>query len=385
MAFSINHLSPVVFGEDVSSETGARLKELGCTKILCVYDKGIKEAGITDKVIDNIQAQGIKSVTYDRVLADAPDYTIEEAAEIGRKEQVDGIVAIGGGSSMDTAKAVNVLLGNPSPINQYMARGAQPKPGKVLFLLPTTSGTGSEVTPVAVVTDTKKNRKGGVLGPVCRATLAIVDPGLTSGMPAYITADTGMDAFSHAAEAITSGMANPMSDILAEKAVALVCGYLPRAVKDGSDTEARTNMSFAAMIAGYAFADALPHYGHAIGHTLGSMFHTPHGNACGIVLPEVMEFIVDEVPDKVKRVGIAMGLALSGDLSSGDIGKKVADAIRELNREIGLKTLKAHKIEESALPDVARMALTDDTAGFGPKKANYEDILKMLKRTYIMK
>ncbi len=382
MAFSINHLSPVLFGENISSETGTKLKELGCTNVLCVYDKGVKGAGITDKIIENIQAQGIKSVVYDGVLADPPDYTIEEAAEIGRKEQVDGIVAIGGGSSMDTAKAVNILLGNPSPISQYMAGDAQPKPGKVLVLLPTTSGTGSEVTPVAVITDTKKNRKGGIMGQICRATLAIVDPVLTTGMPASITADTGMDAFSHASEAMTSSMANPMSDILAEKAVALVCTYLPRAVNNGSDMEARTNMSFAAMIAGYAFADAIPHYGHAIGHTLGAMFHIPHGNACGIALPEVMEFIVDEVPDRVRRVGVAMGLDLGESLSPGEIGTKVADAIRDLNKKIGLKTLKAHKIDESALPDVATMALSDDTAGFGPKKANSEDILKMLQGAY---
>jgi alcohol dehydrogenase len=380
MAFGINHLTPVIFGEGISSETGERLNGLGCKKVLCVYDRGIKESGIIDKILNNIQAQGIKPVTYDGVLADPPDYTIEEAAEIGRQQQVDGVVGIGGGSSMDTAKAVNILLGNPSPINQYMTHGAQPKPGKVLILLPTTSGTGSEVTSVSVVTDTKKKRKGGIMAPACRATLAIVDPVLTSGMPASITADTGMDAFAHAAEAMTSTMANPMSDILAEKAIALVCEYLPRAVKDGSDMEARTSMSFAATIAGYSFGDAIPHYGHAIGHTLGSMFRVPHGNGCGIALPEVMEFIVDAVPDKVKRVGIAMGLEISSDLSSRETGKKVAHAIRELNREIGLKTLKAHKIKESALPDAARMVLTDDIAGFSPKKATNEDILNMLKR-----
>jgi alcohol dehydrogenase len=384
MAFGINHLSPVIFGEGVSLETGEKLRDLGCTNVLCIYDAGIKAAGITDKVIESIQAQNIKVTVYEGVLADPPDYTIEEAAEIGRKEQVDGLVAIGGGSSMDTAKTVNLLMTNPSPINQYQNAGGgrESEPGKVLVLLPTTSGTGSEVTPVAVVTDTKSNAKSGVFGPACRATLAIVDPVLTAGMPPSITADTGMDAFSHAAEAITSGLANPMSDILAEKAVSLVCTSLPKAVQNGKDMEARSNMSFAAMIAGYAFADALPHYGHAIGHTLGAMFHIPHGNACGIALPEVMEYIVDTVPDKVKLVGKAMGLELGDALSSREIGKTVADAIRNFNKEIGLKTLKMHKIEESALSDVAKMALSDDTAGFGPKKANSEDILKMLQNAF---
>ncbi len=384
MSFGINHLAPVIFGEGSSLETGKKLKELGCTNVLCIYDRGVKAAGLPDKILESIKAEGIKVAVYEGVLADPPDYTIEEAGEIGRKKRVDGVVAIGGGSSMDTAKAVNILLNNPSPITDYMAAGGgkEVKAGKVIILLPTTSGTGSEVTPVAVITNTTSKRKGGILGPACRATLAIVDPVLTAGMPASITADTGMDAFSHAAEAMTSGLANQMSDILGENAVSLICKYLPRAVKNGADMEARSNLSFAAMIAGYAFADALPHYGHAIGHTLGSMYHIPHGNACGIALPEVMEYIADAVPDRVRRVGTAMGLDLAASLSPGETGKKVADAIRGLNKKIGLKTLKEHKIKESALPDVAGMALSDDTAGFGPKKASKEDILKMLQNAY---
>ena len=160
MAFGINHLTPVIFGEGISSETGVRLNGLGCKKVLCVYDRGIKEAGITDKILNNMLAQGIKSVIYDGVLADPPDYTIEEAAEIGRQEQVDGIVGIGGGSSMDTAKAVNILLGNPSPINQYMTHGAQPKPGKVLILLPTTSGTAAKSHLCLLLPIPKRREKG---------------------------------------------------------------------------------------------------------------------------------------------------------------------------------------------------------------------------------
>ncbi|MFC2039110.1 iron-containing alcohol dehydrogenase [Chloroflexota bacterium] len=382
MSYGINHLSPVLFGEGASSETGMKLKELGCTKVLCVFDQGVKKAGITEKIIENIKEQGIQTVIFDGVLADPPDHTIEAAAEIGRKELVDGIVAIGGGSSMDTAKAVNILLGNPSPITQYLAGDKEIKPGKVLVLLPTTSGTGSEVTPVAVITDTSNNRKGGILGPVCRATLAIVDPVLTVGMPPSITADTGMDALAHAAEAMTSAFANPMSDILAKEAISLICAYLPRAVKDGSDMEARSNMIFASMTAGYSFADALPHYGHAIGHTLGALYHIPHGNACGIALPEVMEYIVDVIPERVRMVGNAMGLDLAENLSPVEIGKQVADAMRALNSDIGLKTLKAHNIEESALSGIAEMTLSDDTAGFGPKQADVQDILRMLQGAY---
>jgi alcohol dehydrogenase class IV len=384
MSFGINHLSPVLFGEGASLETGKNLKELGCTSVLCVYDRGVKSAGLTDAVIDSIKKEGIKVCVFEGVKADPPDDTIEEAAGIGKREKVDGIVAIGGGSSMDTAKAVNILLTNPSPITQYLTAGEakQPVPGKVLVLLPTTSGTGSEVTPVSVITNTKTGYKGGISHKVCRATLAIVDPVLTRGMPSSITADTGMDAFAHAAESMTSGATNQMSDILGENAVKLICKYLPRAVKDGSDMEARSNLAFSATIAGFAFADALPHYGHAIGHTLGALHHIPHGNACGIALPEVMEYVSDTVPEKVKHVGEAMGLDMSGAKTPVEIGKKVADGIRELNKKIGLKTLKEHNIKESAFDAIAEKTLTDDTAGFGPKTATKKEILEMLKKAY---
>jgi alcohol dehydrogenase len=238
---------------------------------------------------------------------------------------------------MDTAKAVNILLTNPSPIGKYLPGPGMSfaKPGKALILIPTTSGTGSEVTPIAVLTITERHAKGGIMGPACRASLAIVDPSLAAGMPPSITADTGMDAFAHAAEAITSIQANPMSDILAEKAIGLICAYLPKVVKDGTDMEARTNMSFAAMLAGYAFSDAITHFGHAIGHSLGAKYHIPHGNACGIALPGVMEFVAKAVPERVRYVGKAMGLDMPDTLSIEQTGKRVADAIRALSAEIG--------------------------------------------------
>ncbi len=382
MAYNINHLTPVLFGLNMSMRAGMRLKELGCTKVLFVYDQGIKKAGIPDRVIKNTQALGIKTFVYEGVLADPPDYTVEEAAEIGRKEEVDGVVGIGGGSSMDTAKVVNILLTNPSPISRYMGFGGTMQPGKKLILIPTTAGTGSEVTNMAVLTDSRTGRKGGPANNLLRATLAIIDPMLTVGMPPSVTAETGMDAFCHAAEAITSGQANPMSDILGEKAVSLVCKYLPRAVKNGSDIEARTNMSFAAMAGGYAFNDAITHIGHSIGHTLGAMFHIPHGNACAVAIPEIMEFVADGTPAGIRRLGMAMGLKTDDSVSPQEAGVMVRDAIRALNKEIGIKTLKQLNIKESSLPEIATRGVTEGPAMFSPKKVNSDDILKILQKAY---
>jgi alcohol dehydrogenase len=384
MAFSINHMSPVFFGTDASLQTGQRLKMFGCKKVLFVYDRGVKQAGIPDKIIAGVKEQGIEVAVYDGVQADPPDTTIDEGAEIGRKEKVDGVVGVGGGSTMDTAKAVNLLLTNPSPINQYMTFGGPVlKPGKPLILIPTTAGTGSEVTMFAVLTDTTdKNKKKGVVGPLVRATLAIVDPLLTVGMPPSITADTGMDAFAHAAEAITSGQANPMSDLLGEKAISLVTTYLPRAMKDGNDIEARTQMSYAATLGGYAFNDSLTHLGHSIGHTLGAMYHIHHGNACGVALPEILEFLAETVPGAVRRIGLAMGLKINKRVSPTDTGKIVGDALRTFNMEIGQKTLKQMNIQKSALLKVADEAFAGGMWRFSPRQTSRDDILKILQKAY---
>ena len=340
-------------------------------------------AGIPDKIIESVKEAGIGVVIYDGVQADPPLPTLEEGAELGRKEGVDVVVAIGGGSSMDTAKAINLLLTNPSPINQYMVMGsARPEPGKPLFLLPTTSGTGSEVTSVAVLTDPEINRKRGIGGPAVRATLAIVDPLLTVGMPPTITADTGLDALVHAIEAVTATRANMMTDIIGEKAITMVINSLPTAVKDGKNIEARTQMAFAAMIAGFAFDNSMTHLAHSVGHTLGSLYHLPHGNACGIILPEMVEYISETVPDATRRVGRAIGLKTGDSVPALEAGKMIRDALIEFNALVSQKTLKQWNISEEELPEIAEASSQDGTAFFCPRKAEKEDILVMLQSAY---
>jgi alcohol dehydrogenase len=381
MPFNINHLTPVLFGANMSLRTGMRLKGMGCKKVLFVYDQGIKKAGIPDKIVANCEALGIKTYFYEDVKADPPDYTVEECAEIGRKAKVDGVVAIGGGSSMDTAKVANLLQTNPPPLSQYLGFGGPPfKQPKKLILIPTTSGTGSEVTNMAVLTDSKTGNKGGPANNMLRATLSIVDPVLTIGMPPSITADTGMDAFCHAAEAVTSGQANPQSDLVGMDAIRLVCEYLPKAVKNGKDLEARTKMSFAAMNAGFAFNDAITHIGHSIGHALGAMYHIPHGNACALAIGEIMEYVASDTPDGIRRVATSMGLNIDG-ASTEKVGSMVCDAVRKLNKEIGLKTLKDHGLKREQLDEMAERSLAGPVM-FSPKKVTKEALLGILTKAY---
>ena len=199
-------------------------------------------------------------------------------------------------------------------------------------------------------------------------------------MPPGIPADTGMDAFCHAAEAVTSGQANPMSDIIGKEAIKLVCEYLPKAVKNGKDIEARTQMSFAAMNAGMAFNDAITHLGHSIGHTLGAMYHIPHGNACALAIGEIMEFVASDTPDGIRRVAEAMGVTADG-ASTQEVGTMVCDAVRKLNKEIGLKTLKEHGIKREELDAIAERSLSGPIM-FSPKKTTKEDLLAILTKSY---
>lgn len=382
MVASISRTSPILFGVGAIEQVGVKVKELDCQKVILITDEGLKAAGIADQVQKHLEAAGVQFVVYDKVPSDAPDYAVEEAATLARKEQVDGIVGVGGGSVMDAAKGVNTLLTNPSPITRYYGFNAAENRGKVLVLAPTTSGTGSEVTCVAVITNSQNNKKSGVLGFNSMATLAIVDPSLTVKLPPKLTAATGMDAFAHAAEALTTGLENPVSDILAEKAVALIYRYLPVAVENGSDITARTNMALASMVAGIAFNDAMVHLGHAIAHTIGAFFHIHHGVTCALALPEVIEWVADVRPEKVKIIGRAMGLEISDKKPIAEVAKEVADAIRAFNKRVGIPDKKELGIDKAALDKVAAEVLKDDTAQFVPKEAKLEAVAQILHNAF---
>jgi len=381
LVFSLNSPPAILFGSGASKQTGTKVKELGCEKVLVVHGKFIKKSGIADQVIDTLLAEGIEVVRFEEVEPDPPDEIIERGAVVAKEAQVDGIIGIGGGSALDTAKAINVLLGNPSPITRYLDKSLKMNPGKVLVLLPTTAGTGSEANAVSVITDTKRGVKGGVIGPACVPNLAIVDPDFTLGLPAKTTAVTGMDAFAHGVESMTTILANPMGDMYCEKIISLVSKYLPIAVKDGNNLEARTNLSFAAMIAGMSFDNTILHLGHAIAHSMGAVYHIAHGIACAIATPVVVEYIADVVPEKIKVIGKAMGLDVA-DMNPADAAKTVADAIRALSKEIGIPTMKELGIEKDTLHKVAELAIHDDTYMFTPKEAPKETILELLHRAY---
>ncbi|MCF0140527.1 MAG: iron-containing alcohol dehydrogenase [Mogibacterium sp.] len=338
MSSQYSQLCPVLYGPDALNELGAKAKELGGSRAILVYDKGIGSTGIIEKIEKMLTDEGIFVLKFDGVLADAPKDMVNSVGQLAQDNNIDMIVGIGGGSSLDTAKAVAILVENPLPIDQYYAQFGKPfKQSFPLILIPTASGTGSEVTAISVIHDEDTDAKEFVLRP---GNLAILDPKVTLSLPPHVTAATGMDAMSHAVEALTSKGASPKSDLLALHAIKLIAENLAVACEDGSNLEARSNLSLASNFAGMAFSDASVHWGHAAAHEMGIKFHMPHGDACALTLPEVVKSSAELAPEVTKKIAEALQVEVPAGASAVEVGEMAAKAIRDLMKKVGIKSLK---------------------------------------------
>jgi alcohol dehydrogenase len=382
MITSYNVFVPSLMGCGASLRTGLKVRELGCKKVLVVYDKGLKAVGISDTIVENLRNAGIETVCFDGVLPDPPDTMVEEAAEIARNEAIDGIVAIGGGSAIDTAKGINVLINNAPPIMQYFGVQKRLKPGVPMVFIPTTSGTGSEVTNMCVISCTSRGNKDSVVSPVCVASLAILDPELTLGLPPKMTASTGVDALAHAVESLTGNQSNPISDALARDAIRTIAKWLPIAYRDGSNIEAREQMLLASMFAGMAFTNGLVHVGHSIAHTLGAHFHIPHGVACAVAMPEVIEYTARTEYKKVRMICECLGVELPEDATAEEIGAAARDALRALIKSVDIPNLKELGIPLEAIAKIAPLVTADAGFALAPYRIPASRVAQMLQSAY---
>jgi len=348
--------NPILFGAGTHKRAGEELRHLGVTKALVVCDKGVKSAGLVEKVLNYIHGSGIETVVYDNVQADPPDWSCEEAADIGRREKVNGVVAIGGGSSLDTGKAAKILLTNPSPISRYYLAHEDVQPDLAalypIIVIPTTAGTGSEATPGGVITDTVNNLKQNV---PCQTDLGIVDPELTLGLPPFVTATTAIDALCHSIEAYTSNKPNALSDILNLEAISNIFGNLPKVIENPKDIAAREKVQLGATLGGLGLMGPFCHIPHEIGLHIGMLFHMPHGAACGATLPEALEFIAPSVPDRMKTLIGIIAPDYDGDYSPESLGKAAYDAVANLYRITGFPKLSDYASRESILVAVPRI------------------------------
>jgi len=370
--------NPTLIGTNARLQLGTKAKEFKMSKVLVVSDPGVKAAGILEEPIKLLKDEQIDVVTYTEVNSDPLDTKCYEGADLAKKEKCDGIVAIGGGSVLDAAKAMNILVANPAPLDKYYG-GWDYKRGLPLICMPTTAGTGSENTIYGVISSTTTDTKKVVL--YC-CDLGICDPVLTYKLPPHLTASTGLDAFAHCAESVTCNVENPMTETLAMDGISRVCKYLPIAYKDPTNTEAREQMMIAANYGGIAFSQTCCHLGHAISQCMGARFHVPHGISCAWALPEVMAYSAIGKPDKVKMVADYLDISYDKDDSDKVVGQKVADGIREFMRMMDVKSIKDYGISRKDLIDICDIVMEDNCFPFIPTPLTRDEVREILGKVY---
>lgn len=373
MNFMFGVPSKIQYGRGCISSVGGLLKGLGVKKILFVYDVGIYKAGLTKLAEKVITEEGIEIIPFDKVEPNPKDVMMAEGAKIAKEEQIDAIVAIGGGSSMDCAKGINVLIANSEPISLYEGFEKVSNKGKILVCIPTTSGTSSELTNVCIVSDTVQDRKYIMAGRNVGADYALVDPDLVDGLPARVTAATGMDALTHAIESYVSLGATPLTKPLSMQAAKLIYRNLPDAVLVKDSKAARDNMALACVIVGCAFANAGNGLVHAISHTLGAHFHMDHGTACAVTLPCVIDFNYHCAKEAYDELAEA--------LEPGS-GKSLAQIVYDMERKLGIP-----KLGEVGIPKEQLLFLSNETMkeDFGPnpnQEISPETVLDILKKSW---
>ena len=361
--------APILYGVGAIRELGERVKGFGAKKPMLICDPNL-DPSTYDKAVDSVKAAGLDYVLFKETKRDAPIEVIDQCGEIALREKADCLVGIGGGSTLDTAKAAAILLSHPGPIKNYIL--AQPIEVSVdvpIILLPTTAGTGSECTKVAVCNRTDLNMKWSVF---VKLALAIIDPELTLSLPPYETAYTGMDALAHAVEGVTSNNPNPLSHAAGLDAIRKISRNLRRACRDGNDLDARIEMAQAAHLAGIAFDDPLTHFGHATADGMSITFHTPHGVGCALALPEVCARCGPASPERMREIAEAMELPLRGDESGEKLGRMTADWCYDLMRETKIPSLKAQGFDRALMAEVAKETESSHLSVFSPIKVTHE-------------
>lgn len=337
----------VLFGVGCLDSVGEEAKKLGATKALLVIDPIVAKLGITERAKRSLEKQQIGVDVFDGVEPEPRIEIVHKTTQIVKNGNFDVVVGIGGGSTMDIAKATAIMAANPGTIEDYIGFEKVKRRAR-LILSPTTSGTGSEVSAFFVLTG-KDGEKTLTFSPEVPPDISVIDPTLTVTMPPKVTAGTGFDALSHAVESILSVDSNEYTEMFAFKSVELIGKYFRTAYHQGWNVEARWGMSMAAFVAGFAFSVTGLVIGHGASMRLGEQIHLPHGEACGLCLPYAMDFNIPVVAKKLAKVACALGVDTNG-LSDEEAAKKAARMVKSLVEEFGLKsTLKDCGVEKSDL------------------------------------
>ncbi|WP_173082448.1 iron-containing alcohol dehydrogenase [Fundidesulfovibrio magnetotacticus] len=344
----------IVMGAGALARAAEEVRGMGGKRVLVVTDPGLAGTGMVDRLEEQFRKARIACERFADVEADPSYETAVRAGESLRAFRADAIVGIGGGSAQDVAKVASILATNPGEVSSLFGIDLVPKPGLKLMLIPTTAGTGSEVTPIAILSDHHEKLKKGIVSPHLFPSVALLDPELTLGLPPHITAATGMDALIHAVEAYTSRNATPVTDMLALQAIRLVHGNIRTAYANGADIKARSDMMEGSMLAGMAFANAGVTAVHAFAYPIGAEYHIPHGVANSIMLVPVMEFnMLGNLPKFAYLAGV-LGENVVG-LSQREAALKAVEALRVLTQDLRVPArLSGFGVRDENIPDLAK-------------------------------
>ena len=344
----------ILMGRGALAQTAVEVNRLKGRRVLIVTDRGLVSAGLAAQLESVLTGAGIAWTRFDAVEPDPRIEIAVQASEMAKREKADLVIGLGGGSPLDIAKVCAILSTNTQSVSELFGIDMVPEAGLSTILIPTTAGTGSEVTPIAILSDEHEKLKKGIVSPRLFPAAAILDPELTLGMPPGITAATGLDALIHAVEAFTSKNANSLSDVFARQAMKLVFGNIRKVYANGEDLDARANMLEGSLLAGMAFANAGVTAVHAFAYPIGAEFHIPHGVANSIMLPPVMEFNMMGNLEKFAEMADLFGEPLAG-LNQRERARRMIKAIRELVDDLRIpKHLSEFGVGEHHIPALAQ-------------------------------
>lgn len=358
-------------------QLGPAAKYLNGTKALLVTDQGMADLGVADQMKKLLEADGVQTVIYSGAEPNPTDLNVRAGLKVYQENTCDLLVSLGGGSSHDCAKGIGIVATNSGDIRDFAGVDAVPNPLPPFISINTTAGTASEMTRFAVITNSDIHVKMIFATARITPTIAINDPALMVGLPAALTASTGMDALTHAVEAYVAALANPVTDACALAAIKLIAGYLPQAVANGDNLEARDKMAYAEYLAGMAFNNAGIGIVHAMAHQPGALLNKPHGVCNAILLPHGCNFNLIACPQRFADIAEAMGVNTTG-MKTMEAAEQGVEAIRQLSAAVGIPSgLSAIGVKTSDIPALAENAIKDICCLFNPRKIKLDDLTRL--------
>lgn len=371
-SFSFELPTKIEYGVGAAGKLVESIKALRSRKVLIVTDKGIEASGLLSAIADQLTRAKLEFDIFNEVEPNPKDHNVDTGTQMAKKLQAECLVAVGGGSPIDCAKAIAVLTTHGGAVRDYEGRDKVSGNVLPLIAIPTTAGTGSEVTFSSVITDTEEGFKFTVKHPCMAPRIALLDPQMTITMPPGLTAATGMDALTHAIEGYTAKVSEPLADATALYAIELVTKYLKTAVFEGNDMEARAGMLLGSVLAGIAFSHSDVASVHCIAEALGGKYDTAHGVCNAVVLPAVMEYNMDYCRERYARIALAMGITAD---SAEDGARRAVEAVKQLAVDVNLPSFGSFGVRAADIEELAFKSFVNGSNADNPRPMSKDDYL----------